>query len=295
MHLYKFAEICYTYLMRKISLKAYAKINITFDVLSKDEETGLHQVDTLMQTIDMADYVTVTRRRDSQCFSTVAGGVVQDTNALKAAQLFVEKFDVKGVNIDIVKRIPVGGGLGGSAADAAATLRAMAVLYDIPFADVEPLCLELGADVKFLFNGGLARCTGIGNEIEDLEPLPPYAVLVATPSGAGINTQECYATFDKFKKPFSVKTDNILNCLRNYTNTTLFSNNCLFASACNLNKKVQDTQKFLASDKAITHVAMTGSGSSCFALYQDPDKAFLRVDAPHDGYNLGVYKLVNRY
>ena len=282
--------------MRKISLKAYAKINITFDIKSKDEESGYHQVDTLMQTIDLADYVTVVKRGDNECFSHVSGDLIEDTLAVKAARLFVEKFETRGVNIEIVKRIPIGGGLGGGSADAAATLRAMALLFDVSFEEAEPLAKEIGADVAFLYHGGFARCTGIGDEIEILEPLPFYCALVATPFGEGVKTADCYAAYDKIvKKPFEVKTDNILSCLRAYTNTTLFSNNCLFNSACNLNRKVADTQKFLSSDRSITHVAMSGSGSSCFALYQDPDKAFARVDAPHDGYTLGVYKLVNRY
>ena len=282
--------------MRKISLKAYAKINITFDIVGKDEATGMHRVDTLMQTIDLADYVTVTKRGDNECFSHVSGDIIEDTNAVKAARLFVEKFGVRGVNIEIVKRIPVGGGLGGSSADAAAVLRAMAVLFDVPFAEVEPLASEIGSDVAFLLHGGFSRCSGLGDEMEILEPLPFYCALVATPFGEGVDTAECYAAYDRIvKKPFVVKTDNILSCLMNYTNTTLFSNNCLFNSACNLNPKVAGAQKYLASDKAITHVAMSGSGSSCYALYQDPDKAFERIDSPHDGYTLGVYKLVDRY
>lgn len=282
--------------MRKISLKAYAKINLTFDITAKDEATGLHQVDTLMQTIDLADYVTVVKRGDGECTSHVSGDIIEDTNAVRAARLFVERFSTRGVNIEIVKRIPIGGGLGGSSADAAAVLRAMALLFDVPFADVDPLAKEIGADVAFLMHGGFARCTGIGDEIEILEPLPFYCALVATPFGEGVDTAECYEAYDRVvKKPFVVKTDNILNCLMNYTNTTLFSNNCLFNTACNLNSKVAGTHKFLSTDKAITHVAMTGSGSSCYALYQDPDKAFERIDAPHDGYTLGVYKLVNRY
>ena len=282
--------------MRKISLKAYAKINITFDILSKDEETGLHEVDSLAQTIDLADYVTITKRGDRQCVSHVSGDLLTDTNAVRAAELFCEKFDTKGVSIEIVKRIPVGGGLGGSAADAAATLRGMAILFDVPFSELTDIASQVGADVPFLLSGGFARLHGKGDIVEELEPLPPFCVLVATPFGEGVNTAEAFAAYDKIvKKPFIVKTENIMGCLRNYTSTTLFSNNCLFNSAVNLNKNVAAAQKFLAADKSITHVAMTGSGSSCFALYSDVDKAFARVDGPHEGLTLGVYKIVNRY
>ena len=53
--------------MKKITVKAYAKINICFDITGKDEENGMHFVDTVMQTIDLYDYITVTKRRDKIC------------------------------------------------------------------------------------------------------------------------------------------------------------------------------------------------------------------------------------
>lgn len=201
--------------MKKITLKAYAKINLCLDVLGKDEDKGLHFVDTVMQTIDLADFVTVTKRRDKQCFSKVENDSLTDTNALESAKLFVETFDTNGVDIYIVKRIPVGAGLGGSSADAAAVLRAMAVLFDVDFEKILPLAEKIGSDVAFLLHGGLARCTGFGEKVEILDSLPPMCALLATPS-IGVETVEAYARFDKqTKKQFSVKTDDVINNLRN--------------------------------------------------------------------------------
>lgn len=281
--------------MKKITLKAYAKINICFDILGKEEESGLHYVDTIMQTIDLADYVTVTKRRDKECYSKVENDVVEDTNALKSAKLFVEAFDTNGVDILISKHIPVGAGLGGSSADAAAVLRAMALLYDIDFGLLKPIAEKVGADVAFLLNGGLARCTGFGEKIERLDPLPPLSVLLASPKESS-NTAEAYARFDKqTKKQFTVKTDDILSNLRLGKSNRLLSTNIFFNIVSIMTPTVNDAQKYINSDKVPNHATMTGSGSSYYSLYSDIDKAYEHMENAPEGLTVNVFKFVDAY
>lgn len=281
--------------MRKLTLKAYAKINICFDILSKNEETGLHDVDTVMQTIDLYDYVTISRRSDSEVVVRVLGSNLIDTSATQAARLFVERFSTKGVNIDIQKRIPIGSGLGGSATDAAAVLRGMALLYDIPFSALDSLARELGADVNFLIHGGLARATGRGDILEKLPPLPCYAVVVYTPY-EGVSTAEAYAEYDKLsRKPFYVRTEEIVDNLRNGKSNRLLSTNCLLNPCLKLNSKIGEAMKELNSNKEALHVAMSGSGSSCYTLISDVDSAFMLSDRAPEGIIGGVYAFVEGY
>lgn len=281
--------------MKKITVKAYAKINICFDITGKDEENGMHFVDTVMQTIDLYDYITVTKRRDKTCIVSVEDEKVEDTIAIKAANLFVETFDTNGVDIRIVKRIPVGGGLGGSSADAAGVLRAMAILYEVDFACLTPLAHKLGSDVTFLLTGGLARCTGYGEKIEELPPLPPLCALVATPN-TGVSTAEAYERYDKInKKPFNVRTEEIVDNIRENKNNRLLSTNILFNIVSILNPDVEKTAKFVNSDKTPFHTSMSGSGSAYFALYSDVEKAYAqKANAPSD-INVEIYQFVNSY
>lgn len=281
--------------MKKITLKAYAKINICFDILGKDEASEMHFVDTVMQTIDLADYVTVSKRRDKECFSKVEGDVLEDTNAIKTAKLFVETFDTKGVDIVISKRIPVGAGLGGSSADSAAVLRAMAMLYDIDFGLLTPLAEKIGADVAFLLHGGLARCTGFGEKVERLDPLPPQSVLLAVPK-TGVETKEAYARFDKqTKKAFTVRTEDIVNNLREERSNRLLSTNILFNIVSIMNPSVNDAQKFITSDRTPLHATMTGSGSAYYSLYADLEKAYEHLEKAPEGLDVNVYKFVASY
>lgn len=281
--------------MRKITLKAYAKINISFNILSKDEETGLHNVDTVMQTIDLYDYVTLSRRSDKEVVVKVVGSNLVDTSATQAGKLFMERFSTKGVNIEIHKRIPLRSGLGGSSADSATTLRGMALLYDIPFSALDELALDLGADVAFLLHGGLARATGRGDVLERLSPLPCYSVVVYTPY-SGVLTAEAYEEYDRItKKPSAIKTEDIVENLRKGRSNRLLATNCLLNACTKLNPKISDAMKELNGNKEALHVAMSGSGSSCYALLSDVETAFMLSDRAPDGIIGGVYSFVGGY
>lgn len=287
--------MCYNVTMRKINIKAYAKINLCFDIIGKDEEKNMHFVDTIMQTIDLYDVLTITKRRDKKCTVTVENDKVTDTNAIKAAEKFVEVFNTTGVDIHIIKNIPVGAGLGGSSADAAGVLRGMAILYEISFTELTDIAASIGADVPFLLHGGLARCTGFGEKVEILPQIPPLAVLVAYPN-SGVSTEEAYARFDKqSKKTFNVRIDDILNNIRENKNNRILSTNILFNIVSVLNPDVANVAKYINSDKIPFHATMTGSGSAYYALYQDIEKAYAhKANAPSE-INAQVYQFVSSY
>lgn len=288
--MYKNFFLCYNAIMNKVSMKAYAKINLTLDIVER-EESGMHLIDTVMQTIDLHDIVTVKKRKDKQVFcKTVKGREIENSNAEKAANLFVETFDTNGVDIEIIRRIPIGAGLGGSSADAVAVLKAMALLYCIPFNQLVPLAEQLGSDTIFLLNGGLARCTGYGNVVEKLPPLDCLYVLVAVPEGE-ISTKDAYERYDVLKKqPPRVRTDEILEKLRVPRDVKMYTTNALTPASIALMSQVNDKIKAL-QDKDNLMVGMTGSGCAVFGLYKDLDAALNKMyelDFPTD-----VYAFVN--
>lgn len=258
--------------MKSIAIKAYAKINLCFDILGKDEESGYHDIDTIMQTIDLHDTVILTKREDETCTSEIIGAEIDDDNALKAAELFVSCFETTGVDIQIIKRIPVMSGLGGSSTDAAAVLKGMAILYNISTAELPPLAESLGSDTPFFLKEGLARCKGRGHDIERLEPLPGMFVLLITDS-KGISAKEAYEAYDALgKKPPNVKVDILLNYLRDQKDTKLFPTNALLTPAQAMNPMIIEQLRALTDKRAIM-TTMTGSGSAVFSIYPEIEDA----------------------
>ena len=117
----------------KIREKAYSKINLSLNVFNA--ENGYHNLDSIVSTIDLYDEITVSNRKDDK-INVVMRGIGEDVlnttnnNAYKAALLFKETFNTKGMDIKIVKNIPLAGGLGGSSADVAGVLNAFVAVLN---------------------------------------------------------------------------------------------------------------------------------------------------------------------
>lgn len=169
--------------MERLVVRAYAKINLGLEVLAKRPD-GLHEVATVLQTIDLADRIEIRRSEgiSLQCQTMV---VTPDNLILQAAYLLKERASVQeGAAIFCEKRVPIGAGLGGGSADAAATLRALVALWGVRTdrATLLDLAASLGADVPFLVDGGTALATGSGRTLEPL-PAAPFHWVILAPIG----------------------------------------------------------------------------------------------------------------
>lgn len=256
--------------MKSIAIKAYAKINLCLNINGKDEESGYHMIDTVMQTIDLFDTVIITAREDTLCTSEIIGAEIEADNALKAAELFCAVFETNGVDIKIVKRIPVGSGLGGSSTDAAAVLKGMSLLYNISTMELPALAKELGSDTVFFLKEGLARCTGRGDIVERLPPLPQLFALVILDT-SGISTAEAYSVYDTLK-PVPIKCELIMKNLHDLKDTKIIPTNSLLNASQSLNPIITEQLRALNDRNAIM-IAMSGSGSAVFSLYTDLEAA----------------------
>ena len=122
--------------MRTQSGKAYAKINLTLDITGRRAD-GYHKIQTIMHTISLCDIVTVKPSRRSGILLRCNLPYVpcdQRNIAYQAALLFFEALGRRGaVSVDLRKRIPVGAGMAGGSADAAAVLRLLNQAYGRPF------------------------------------------------------------------------------------------------------------------------------------------------------------------
>ncbi len=179
---------------------APAKINLFLDILSR-RPNGYHDLGTLFQTIAVGDELSAEETRDLRI--TVRYNVPQtypleEDLVYRAANLLRETFGIqRGVDFYLEKRMPLGAGLGGGSADAAAALRLLNRLWELnlSFDEMERLGAKLGADVPFLVRGGSALAEGIGDVLTHLKPLElpeNAALLVATPKCA-VPTKAAYA------------------------------------------------------------------------------------------------------
>ena len=154
-----------------MKLRAEAKLNLTLEVGARRAD-GYHDVDTVMHSISLCDVVTLGVLDSIEVTCAGLDCDAQDNIAYKAARAFFARAGLSGgARIDIAKGIPVGAGLGGGSADAAAVLRRLNALYGRPLdaSALLELAAGVGADVPFCLLGGAARCRGIG---ERVEPLP---------------------------------------------------------------------------------------------------------------------------
>jgi 4-diphosphocytidyl-2-C-methyl-D-erythritol kinase len=181
--------------MRSVVLDARAKINLYLDVLGR-LPNGYHAVETLYQSVDLSDRLTVARTSSGITVESDHPDVPTDERNLvvRAARLFFT-FTGRdgGVRVRVEKRIPIAGGLGGGSADAAATLIALNELFEThyPVETLVALGSRLGADVAFCIVGGTAWGHGIGDQLTPIRrPDDPFALLVNP--GYGIDTKSAF-------------------------------------------------------------------------------------------------------
>lgn len=161
-------------------VQAYAKINLTLDVLGQRPD-GYHELRTIMQTIDLHDTICLTATDDYRVrvICTRPELNTQDNLAARAAEAVRQRLALsQGVVIELHKRIPLAAGLGGGSSDAAAVLLALQHWWQLPLSpsDMLTLAASLGSDVPFFLTSGLALCEGRGEQVRALAPHWPASM-----------------------------------------------------------------------------------------------------------------------
>jgi 4-diphosphocytidyl-2-C-methyl-D-erythritol kinase len=188
-------------------LRASAKVNLDLRIVGRRPD-GFHELQTVFQSIALADRVVIRRRRGPFTLECDAPGVPVDrTNlvwraaeaAWKAAK---RKGPVRGLAIIIEKRVPAAGGLGGGSSDAAATLAGVDRVLGLGLgsAELHREASALGSDVPFFLLGGTALGLGRGENLYPLPDLPRLHVVLARPD-FGVNTADAYRWFSTESSP----------------------------------------------------------------------------------------------
>ena len=260
-----------------MKIKAYAKINIALDVVGKRDD-GYHLLKMIMQTVDLYDIIELEKCNSGINLKCNKHYVPTDEKnlAYKAAKLFMEAYSIEsGVNINIIKNIPVSAGLAGGSTDGAAVIKLMNKMFNINAGDdeLEKIALKIGADVPYCINGGTALCEGIGEKITKLKPFKDKIVVLVKPP-FGVSTKEVYKAFDLSRVVFHPKTSEIINAMEN-DDVYFVANNMknLLENVTLKKHRVISNIKSDMNDNGAISSMMSGSGPTVFAFFDDMLKA----------------------
>lgn len=256
-----------------ITLAAPAKINLTLDVLGVRPD-GYHEIASVMQTISLADHVTISPSPKGAAISLTvsgpeAGGVPADERNLawKAARAF----GAADVAIHIEKRIPTQAGLGGGSSDAASVLLTLNQLFGSRFtrAQLAEIGATLGADVPFFLQGGLAKTAGIGEKVAAVAPFPSFSLVVVKPP-VGVSTAEAYRLLDETPGRESARATSRwpLGGFSNDFEPAIYARYPEIAAA-------RDALR----EAGAKRILLCGSGSAVFGTTRDPEQITERVEA----------------
>ena len=256
--------------MAKITQKIPAKINLTLDV--KGKIGNLHEIESLVISVDIYDKITVKKRKDDKITLKEKGILtfckIEDNNAYKTAKLFQETYQTKGVDIIIKKKIPLAGGLGGSSADIVGVLIAMNKLFRAD-ADLKKLSAKLGSDVVYMLNGGFSLMTETGNKSVKLNLGFPLYFIILT-NGKGIPSKDCYEKFDLLGESTESTSRDAFSYLlsKEFEKFKKVAKNDLYKPAKDILPELVEEMEILNKENA-DFLSMTGAGSSLFMMFKD--------------------------
>jgi 4-diphosphocytidyl-2-C-methyl-D-erythritol kinase len=261
--------------MERISLLAPAKVNLRLDVLGKRPD-GYHEIKTWIYPISLADELHIEKVKTSKITvsSTHPSLPLGEENlAHRAAALFIKERELSGgVQIKIIKRIPLAAGLGGGSSDAAAVLKAMNILWraDVPQEELMEMGAKVGMDVPFFIVGKGAIMGGKGERVIKLLPPLKLWMLLINP-GTSLSTKQVYKqgkwglTKDRGDNRISMPPQDL-------EKMGTFLHNDLEGPALELMPRIGHIKARLFETEA-SGVVMTGSGPTVFGLFGEEAEA----------------------
>jgi len=270
---------------------ANAKINLHLEVLGLRVD-GFHELAMVMQSINLSDKLMMLKREDNKITlksnnKEISNG--DDNLIIRAANLLRKNVGNKllGVDIELEKNIPIGAGLAGGSADAAATLVGLNRLWNLNLEtkELEEISKEIGSDIAFCISGGRQICFGRGEVLEKLmcnqfnlglilvkDPL----IQVSTPVAYKKYKEQYRHTYLENDRDFEIKRNKIRSI--DWSDSSLLNNrleiqNDLQKTVCPMSPEVEKSLKILSGLPGSRLVSMSGSGPSCFALFPNYDDA----------------------
>jgi 4-diphosphocytidyl-2-C-methyl-D-erythritol kinase len=282
--------------MREVRIPSFAKINLRLDILGKRAD-GYHELRTIFQTVSLHDELRLRASKSNEISLTIYGNEdlarepVKKNLAYRAVEVLQRELKIRrGVELELHKTIPAGGGLGGGSSNAAAALFGYLQLMGgkLPRAVLLELAASLGADVPIFLFGGRALGAGRGDEIYPLPDIKKLALLIVAPRDIRVPTPDAFGW---------------LNApVRNAATLTKLAADPKLWEFCALSWSAQgnglsndfekpvfkrynrlDQIKRVLLQKGAAEASLAGSGSAVFGVFPSPTMARrAAVGFPHD-------------
>ncbi len=259
--------------------RAYAKLNLTLDILRKRED-GFHDLRMVMQNVALCDDISLEEKSgEGISLHTKAAYLPTDSSniAVKAAEVFARETGVNlsGLDISIAKRLPVCAGMAGGSSDGAAVLRMLRRRYrpDMGREELERIAALVGSDVPFCVRGGAALAEGKGERLRDLPGLPDCAILLCKPDFP-ISTPELFGLVRVKKLKFHPDTAGMLSALErgDLQEICRYVYNVFEDVLPRKYQRVWEIKRQMLELDAFT-AAMTGSGPTVFGIFAEEEAA----------------------
>lgn len=260
--------------MKEVCISAYAKINLTLDVLGKRPD-GYHELSMVMQSVSLADSVILRETGEKEFSLTTNLGFLPGTDkniAAVAARVFAAHTGVSlaGLEIHLEKRIPVCAGTAGGSSDGAAVLRGLNDWFftGLSREELARMGEEVGSDVPYCVLGGTALAQGRGERLTRLPALPECFIVLCKP-GFPVSTPELFHRIDEVKLHFHPDTAGMLQALeqRDLTGVSrrLFN---VFEEVLPAPRQavIQEIKNTLLSQGALG-ACMSGTGPTVFGIF----------------------------
>jgi 4-diphosphocytidyl-2-C-methyl-D-erythritol kinase len=282
--------------MREVRIPSFAKINLRLDILGKRAD-GYHELRTIFQTVSLHDELRLRASKSSEILLTIHGNdelarePVKKNLAYRAVDALRRELKIRcGVEIELRKTIPSGGGLGGGSSNAAAALFGYLQLTGrkLPMAVLIELAASLGADVPIFLFGGRALGAGRGDEIYPLPDIKKLALLIVAPRDIRVPTPEAFRWLNAPVRNAATLTKLAADpklwefCALSWSALgTGLSND--FEKPVFKRYNRLDRIKRVLLQKGATEASLAGSGSAVFGVFPSPTMARrAAVGFPHD-------------
>ncbi len=261
--------------IRNINITAHAKINLALAIKARRTD-GFHEIESIIQEVEFGDDLFL-EQAHSLTFETDSAQLQTESDnlCLKAAKLMSSRFQIPGLHIRLIKKIPIGAGLGGGSSDAAAVLRGLNIIYnlDLGNAELRVLAAQIGSDIPFFISGGSAYIQGRGEKVAPVKLDTTYTILLLHPE-LYINTGWAYANL-KMGLTKDCKETKFIGFEFQNLSVDKFR-----GKFCNdFEKSVFTAYPQLAESKELLYsrgadfASMSGSGSTIYGLFRDEIQA----------------------
>ena len=265
--------------------KCYAKINLSLDSLYQRED-GYHEIDTIMARINLFDELII-NRNDSNKFSYSSNnnniGDIEDNLIYKVWHMLKDRTDNPGLDVKLIKNIPIAAGLAGGSTDAAEMIKGLNELWNLSLTREEMMDIgaRLGADIPFFFTDNPARARGIGEIISPFENNLDMKILLIN-DGTHISSAEVYQNLKDYGH---IDNDLIVKKLEDGDHSAIFYfENVMEDVVTDLYPHLLDIKgDFLDNGAEVTLIS--GSGASIFGIFEDEETYNLAYENLKDKYD----------